>query len=189
MTDLSIAILLADGFEEVEALTPADFLRRANLPVTTVSTNGKKFVTGSHDIKIEADILLADVFESSFSAVIIPGGLPGSVNLGENKEVIKFLHHQREKSAYLAAICAAPYYVLGMHGFLEGHQYTCNPGFQAKAQELLGRPVTSGGVVIDKKIITSQAAGTSAEFTHAIIACLASNTLADQVMGQSLFQF
>ena len=118
--------LLVDGFEEIEALTPVDILRRGGMEVQTVGVNGKR-VTGAHNILVEADILLEDVIWEQMDMLILPGG-PGHFRISESAEAVRLIRLAAEKNCYLAAICASPS-ILGKLGLLKGKKATCFPGF------------------------------------------------------------
>lgn len=181
------AILLATGFEEVEALLPADFLRRAGIEVKLVSVENADMVCGSHEINVQADVKLESILKDSFDVVICPGGVPGAENLGNNEQVVDFLRTKQSEGAIIAAICAAPACVLAKNGFLQTRSYTCNPGFTDMAEKMVGHAAKAERVVIDGSLVTSQAAGTSAEFTHTLIKLLLGQEQADKVMATSCF--
>ena len=124
-------VFLAEGFEEVEALTPVDVLRRAGLPVKTVSITEDHEVTGAHGIPVRADVLLGDTDFNGAAWLILPGGLPGATNLYEFEPLRNLLETQaKSKRGRIAAICASPGVVLGQMGLLEGREATCYPGFE-----------------------------------------------------------
>ena len=196
-------LLLATGFEEVEALTPVDYLRRAGIEVcvaavdtataaTTAAAssqgNGKN-VTGSHDITVKADVLLSELSAknelspAAWDAVIAPGGMPGSANIAGNSLACEFLKNMADAEKLICAICAAPAVVLGPLGLLEGRGFTCYPGFEEKVSKAFWR---EGRVVVDKNIITSRAAGTAGEFSIAIIASLLSEDRAKELADSIL---
>lgn len=146
---MKICILLAPGFEEVEALAPLDLMRRANLDVITVSISDKA-ITGSHGITVIADKLCTEVSENDFDAVVFPGGMPGSLNLDSAPFTDKIIDAVTKKNGKLAAICAAPL-ILGRRGLLVGKKATCFPGFES---ELNGAIIESAAVVTDGNITT-----------------------------------
>ena len=126
-----VAVLLAEGFEEVEAVTPIDYLRRAGLDLVTVSTGKTKLVTGSHGIPLNADVLFSDPGDRDaafWDAVILPGGMPGASNLAASAAVGKFLKDLAAAGKIVAAICASPAVVLAPLGLLAGRRFTCFPG-------------------------------------------------------------
>ncbi len=158
-----ITVFLADGFEEIEALTPVDILRRAGCDVKCVSVNKTNSVVGAHDIVVNADMTLKEAENTASSAemVILPGGMPGADNLDKNKSVDAYIRSAAENGAYLAAICAAPM-ILGKRGFLKGKRATCYPGFE---KYLEGANVTGGRVESDGHVVTSCGMGAALEFS------------------------
>ena len=163
-----VYLFLANGFEEVEALTPVDVLRRAGVEVTTVGIGGTQ-VRGSHGITVQADVSETDVTPDDLTAVILPGGMPGTKNLDASDTVCRFLQAAVEKQAVIGAICAAPS-VLGHQGLLQGKRATCFPGFES---ELTGATVRPDVVVTDGRIITAKGAGAALPFALALAAALA----------------
>ncbi|MDC7219154.1 MAG: DJ-1/PfpI family protein [Spirochaetales bacterium] len=171
-----IALLLADGFEEVEAITPADFLRRAGVEVILCGVYGPS-VTGSHDITIEADLTL-DELPDDLDGVVIPGGMPGAANIAESEEALKLIKRIHNDSELVGAICAAPAVVLGSAGILEGREFTCYPGFE---KEVSGARFSEARVVRDSNLITSRGPGTAAEFSLALVEYLVSKEKAKEL--------
>lgn len=159
-----VYLMLADGFEEIEALTPLDILRRAQIEVKTVGVTGKT-VTGAHSIPVVADILLDDIALEDMSAVILPGGMPGTLNLKNEKAVENTVLYAAEKGLLIAAICAAPS-ILGNLGLLESKEAVCFPGFE---DELKGADISDKSVVLSGNIITAKGAGVAAEFGFEIL--------------------
>lgn len=159
------AIFLADGFEEIEALTVVDLLRRAGIEITTVSISDSKKVTGSHKIAVEADALLADTDLDSLDMLILPGGMPGTSNLAACKPLTDKILEFDKKDKMLCAICAAPT-VYGKLGILEGKKACCFPGLE---DGLLGADVQTTTVTKDGHFITSRGMGTAMDFGLAII--------------------
>lgn len=123
---MNTAIFLADGFEEIEGLTVVDMFRRAGIPIQTVSISDSLTVTGSHDIKVQADCLLADFDFNTVEMLILPGGMPGTTNLSKCEPLCDALMQFSRQGRYLAAICAAPS-ILGSLGILNGRVATCYP--------------------------------------------------------------
>ena len=154
-----IYVFLADGFEEVEALTPVDLLRRAGLTVKTVGISGE-YVTGTHDIVVKADTLSAELTDD-IELVILPGGMPGAENLWQSEMVQNTIKHCAENDIRMAAICAAPF-ILGKAGLLEGKRAVCFPGFE---DQLKSAEICEGiGVVTDGLITTAKSAGHAVAF-------------------------
>lgn len=166
-------LFLDNGFEEIEALTTVDLLRRANIQVTTVSITGKAMVLGAHNIAVEADGLMDDVDFSDAEMLILPGG---ASHLEKNNALCDLLKQHNEQGKMIAAICYAPS-VLGRLGILEGKQATCYPGFES----YLGESYVGGLVVESKNIITAKGPGLSADFAFCIIEKLAGSDVADKV--------
>ncbi len=124
-----VYIFLANGFEEIEGLTVIDMLRRADVDIASVSISDTLQVTGSHNIKVQADIGLGDVNYDDGCMFVLPGGLPGTTNLGECAVLTQLLKQAAKDGKYIAAICAAPS-VPGKLGLLKGRRATCYPGFE-----------------------------------------------------------
>ena len=154
-----VIVLLADGFEELEALSPVDILRRADIDVKTVGITGKD-VTGAHGITVRADLLPEEVECESIDAVIFPGGMPGSLNLDASPYADEFIGAVQKNGGRIAAICAAPL-VLGRRGLLNGRRATCFPGFE---NELVGAVATGESVVTDGNITTARDFRAAVEF-------------------------
>ena len=171
-----IYMFLAEGFEEIEALCPLDLLRRAGLSVTTVGV-GAKQITGAHGITVQADVLDTEYTDPSPEMVILPGGMPGTLNLAESEVVQNAIETAHEKGAYLAAICAAPS-ILGDMGLLVGKEAVCFPGFE---EHLTGATLSSCRVVRDGKIITAAGMGVALEFGLALVAALCGEEKADEL--------
>ncbi len=171
-----VAVLLADGFEEIEALTPVDVLRRAGINVKTVGLNGK-IVCGSHGIPVICDILPEEVELSRVSLVIFPGGMPGSENIDKHPFTDVIIKAAEENGARLSAICAAPL-VLGRRGLLNGKCATCYPGFET---ELPGAKITNSGVVTDGNITTAKGMGVALEFAKELVRVMISPEKAEEI--------
>ena len=171
-----IYMFLADGFEEIEALCPLDLLRRAGLEVCTVGIGGP-VIQGSHGIKVLADITDEAFDPKDITMVILPGGMPGSLNLDASPTVDKALAEATAQNAYLCAICAAPL-VLGRRGLLTGKRVTCYPGFE---NELVGASEVTHGVAVDGKIITAEGMGVALDFGLALVAALTGETEAARI--------
>ncbi|MBQ7324458.1 MAG: DJ-1/PfpI family protein [Clostridia bacterium] len=155
-----IYIFLADGFEEIEALTPVDVFRRANLPTTTVSIMESRTVMGSHNIPVIADKLFAEVDLSDADLLLLPGGMPGTKHLGECKPLCDAVISHASAGKPTAAICAAPS-VLGKLGLLSGKEAICYPGFE---DALVGAAISKKKVVRDGNIVTAAGMGVALDF-------------------------
>lgn len=158
-----VAVILASGFEEIEALTPVDVLRRANFDVEMIGLTDSQ-VRGSHGILVEADSLFTGDL-SGFDLIVLPGGMPGSVNLRDHDGLIEELQKAVNRGGLVAAICAAPI-VLERAGLLEGRRYTCYPGKEA---DIASGQHLQDKVVVDGPIITSRGAGTSMDFALELV--------------------
>ncbi len=159
-----IIVLLADGFEEIEALTPVDMLRRAGLEVKTVGINSK-IAVGSHNIPVVCDAVPADINLSDVSMAIFPGGMPGSLNLDANSYTDEVINSVILRGGHIAAICAAPL-IFGRRGLLEGKRATCFPGFE---NELRGATVTGEEFVTDGNITTGKGMEYSLPFAKELV--------------------
>ena len=166
-------LFLDNGFEEIEALTTVDLLRRAKVQVTTVSITGNPMVLGAHDIAVQADCLMDDVDFSDAETLILPGG---ASHLEQNETLCELLKKHNDENKMIAAICYAPS-VLGRLGILQGKQATCYPGFES----YLGASYVGGLVVESKNIITAKGPGLSSDFAFCLIEKLAGTDVADQV--------
>ena len=171
-----IAVLLADGFEEIEALTPVDMLRRAGLDVKTVAI-GSKIAVGSHGIAVICDLEPGEVNENEISMLILPGGMPGSLNLDASKDTDRFINAVIKNGGRLAAICAAPL-VLGRRGLLEGKEAICYPGFE---NELRGAKISKNSVVTDGNITTAKGMGVALAFAKELISLVCGKKKADEL--------
>ena len=159
-----ILVFLAEGFEEVEALATVDVLRRAGLDVKTVGVTGAT-VSGSHSIPVVCDAVIDDVtLDESIEAVVLPGGMPGTLNLEKDEKVNSFIDYAYTNGKYVCAICAAPS-ILGKKGLLEGKEAICFPGFE---EYLYGATVSDKSVCVDGKIITAKACGVALKFGKVI---------------------
>lgn len=159
-----IYVFLAEGFEEVEALATVDVLRRAGLEVKTVGVSGS-VVSGSHSIPVVCDTVIGDVEpDGSIDAVVLPGGMPGTINLEKDEKVNRFIDFAYDNGKYVCAICAAPS-ILGKKGLLEGREAICFPGFE---EYLLGAKLSDKSVCVDGKIITAKACGVALKFGKVI---------------------
>ena len=166
-----VLVILGEGFEEVEAITPVDYMRRAGISVTTASLGDKLDVNGAHGIQIRADAGLESALKEDWDAVVVPGGLPGTDNIAASKEAGMFIQKMGMTGKLVAAICAAPARVLYPLGLLEGKKYTCFPGEEGKVLSSKAE-WKQERVVVDGNLITSRAAGTAGEFACAIIKSL-----------------
>lgn len=163
-----VYLFLAYGFEEVEALTAADLLRRAGAEVITVSISSSNAVTGAHSIPVVADIKLDESAFDDADAIVLPGGLPGVDNLKACRKLTDIINKNNEQGKYICAICAAPM-ILGGMGLLQGKKATCYPGCEGA---LTGAVTSEDRVCVDGNIITSRGVGTAIDFASEIIKVL-----------------
>jgi protein deglycase len=184
-----VLIPLAEGFEEIEAVTVIDLLRRAGIEVciakvtpadgsgagagseAEAASDGANLVTGSHGIAVQADARLAELDDAGFDMIVLPGGMPGAAHLKADSRVISMLRGASARGAYVAAICAAPS-VLAHAGLLDGRAATSFPGF-LDAQSAPGVQLSTAPVVIDGRIVTSRGPGTAIDFALTLIELLA----------------
>jgi len=175
-------VILADGFEEIEAVTQIDVLRRAGVDVTVAGLAGDR-ARGAHEIEIATDILLEEL-EFEPDMVVLPGGMPGSKNLGENRGVVKLLKTQDGAGRKIAAICAAPAFAPVEAGVLDGKRATCYPSFERHFG-----PTTvavEDRVVVDRNVTTSRGPGTALEFALELAEQLAGKAKADELRAGML---
>lgn len=159
-----IYVFFAEGFEEIEALAPVDVLRRAGLTVVTVGVSAKT-VTGSHGIPVVCDVCIKDISPNNdLSAVLLPGGMPGTLGLEQSAEVQAFIDYAHTNGKLIAAICAAPS-ILGHKGLLEGKDAIAFPSFE---KDLIGARVVNQAVVRDGNIITAKGMGVATAFGLAV---------------------
>ena len=178
-----VFVHLATGFEEVEALTVIDLLRRADVQVKSVSITGDKRVMGTHNIPVEADILYEEANYGECEMIVLPGGLPGADYLGEHEGLVGHIREFAENDKYLAAICAAPQ-VFGAQGVVEGKKATIYPGMESC---LTGALPQDEIVVADGKIITSMGPATAMPFALKLIEVLKGREVSDAVASGLLW--
>jgi len=177
-----LTIHLAEGFEEVEAITIIDVLRRAGLNIVIVSLTHAHLVTGAHQIKIMADLLFEEVDYKMGSMIILPGGMPGAKNLDEHLGLRSQILDYHNKGKYLAAICAAPL-VFGNLGILKGRRAVCYPGFEAY---LKGAAIGNEPFIKDDTIITGRGIGAALEFSLEIVRVLSGEEKATKLRKEML---
>lgn len=178
-----IAVFIADGTEEIEALTVVDLARRAGIAVDTMSVSDSMTVTGSHGIKIILDAAIGQVKWDSVDMLVLPGGKVGVDNLRACTELTDRVKEFMRDGKPIAAVCAAPS-ILGGLGILNGKKATCYPGFEDK---LTGAEYVKEPVVKDGNIITSRGLGTTIQFAAAIIEYLTGKDTADEVLRQIIY--
>lgn len=172
-----VCILLGTGFEEAEALVPADMLRRANIDVCMAGVGGKE-ITGAHNITVKADCILEEVNVDELELVFLPGGLGGVDAIKNSPDAMNLIRTAHDRGIKLAAICAAPT-ILHDLGYLDGRQAVCYPSMQ----DLLSRalPYDGSNVAVDGDIITGQAAGSAFAFAFKLIEVLRGREKAEKV--------
>jgi 4-methyl-5(b-hydroxyethyl)-thiazole monophosphate biosynthesis len=175
----SVLIPLADGFEELEAVTLIDLLRRADIRVTTASLGSQRTLTASRQVTLVADTLLDEVLNDDFDMLLMPGGQPGTDNLLADPRIQRLINRLQQQDKYLAAICAAPM-VLAVAGVLDGKRATSYPGaLDATHYPLI--KLTDEAVVVDGRVLTSRGPGTAMDFALTLIELLDNKTTRDQV--------
>lgn len=176
-----VLVPLAEGFEEIEAVTVVDLLRRAGIDVRTASL-GDARVTGSHGIPVEADISVDAVDVADYDMIVLPGGMPGAAHLGQDPRIITLLRRFADTGRYTAAICAAPG-VLAAAGLLDNRRATSFPGFLAP-DSAPGIRLSDAPVVVDGKVVTSRGPGTATEFSLELIELLCGRQAAEAVASR-----
>lgn len=178
-----IGIFMADGCEEIEGLTVVDIVRRAGIHITTISISGKKEVAGAHGITFLADAKKDEVDFSTLDGIVLPGGMPGTTNLGADETVDKVIREFAAGGKLVAAICAAPS-VLGQAGILNGKHATSYPGFEPK---LTGAVTSEDPVVQDGNVITSRGMGTAIAFALEIVSYFTDKKTADKLAESIIY--
>lgn len=172
-----LGIFMADGCEEIEGLTVVDVVRRAKMEIVMISVTGKKEVTGSHGITFCVDALAEETDFSELDGIVLPGGMPGTLNLGKHETVGEVIRSFAAGGKLVCAICAAPS-VLGAAGLLQGKDAVCYPGFEEK---LTGANVKELPVAIDGNIITSRGMGTAILFALEIVRYFTDDKKAEEI--------
>lgn len=176
-----VYVLLGDGFEETEAITPVDLMRRAGIEVLTVGIGGNT-VCGGHGIRICADITLEEMDLTDLEMIVLPGGLGGVASIHASERAMDAIRFAWDNGKYVAAICAAPT-ILGQLGITDGHEVTCYPGCES---QLGNADIVALASVQDGKLITGTSAGCAVSFGLQLISALkgpdAANAVADQIV-------
>lgn len=172
-----VCVFLADGFEEIEGLTVVDILRRAGVTVTTASIMGRDWIDGAHGIRVLADTVIEEVDLDSQDMLVLPGGMPGTIHLGEHRGVCDSVRKFAKEDKWVCAICAAPT-VLGKLGLLDNREATCYPSMQ---EELICGQYSTKSVAIDGKIITSRGMGTAIDFSLKMVEVLTDSKKAEEL--------
>ena len=173
---MKVAVYFATGYEEIEALSVVDVLRRAQVDVTMVGVTGKTVVSG-RGISLNMDQLIEEVNHDEIDMIILPGGVPGVDNLKANEKLVNLLKQFKEEGKWLGAICAAPS-ILGELSLLKGEKATCYPGYEDK---LLGAHFTGERTVVSGKTITGKGAGASLEFALTILEIIKGKEVAEKI--------
>lgn len=178
-----VAVLLANGFEEIEALTVVDVIRRAGEICHMVSIE-EEIVVGTHNIEVKADKIISDDIKS-YDMIVLPGGMPGSTNLRDNLKVIELIKYFNEKNKYIGAICAAPI-ILEKANIIDGKNITSYPGVQDDLKSC--NYVSEHRVVVDGNIITSRGPATALEFSYRLLDKLGSDK-SDKLRESMMYNF
>lgn len=177
-----VCVFFAEGYEEIEALTVVDLLRRAGIDTATVSITGQRMVTGSHRIPVMMDQLFEEMDFEKTDMLVLPGGMPGTKNLEARAELMTLLERFYQNGRYVAAICAAPS-ILGHRGMLEGRNACSFPEFET---HLTGAQVSKNSVEVSEHVITSRGMGCAIDFGLALVRVLkgqeAADALADKIV-------
>ncbi|MBQ6143419.1 MAG: DJ-1/PfpI family protein [Clostridia bacterium] len=179
-----IYIFLADGFEEVEATTPRDILKRAGISIQTVGLNQSDTVSSASGLKIIPDVQIEHINFNDIEGIILPGGMPGTKNLEQNKKVLEIIKYCIENKLLIGAICAAPS-ILGKMGVLKNKAACCYPGFE---KYLIGAKISENSVSTDKNIITSKGPGTAFEFGFAVLKYLKGRENAESIKSSMIYR-
>lgn len=179
-----VCVLLADGFEEVEALTAVDLLRRARVYVDTVSITDDYKVHGAHGINVQTEDLFEEVNFDEFDMIVLPGGMPGTTNLKNHQGVRQIVTAFVQAGKPVGAICAAPT-ILADLGILNGKRATCYPACEP---DMEGAILTGAPVAVDGNIITSRGVGTAIDFALELITVLVGQEMADKIASEIVYK-
>ncbi len=179
-----LAIFLADGFEEIEALAVVDICRRGGLTIDMISIMGKTEVTGSHGIMVKADGLFEDAVIGDYDMLILPGGMPGTLKLEAHEALMQQVDEFYAAGKKIGAICAAPS-IFGHKGILKGRRACSYPTFE---NQLEGAAVTPGPVEISDNVITSRGMGTAIDFGLAILGVFCGQEMAQRIAKAIIYQ-
>ncbi len=179
-----IAIFLADGHEEIEALTVVDICRRCGLEIDMVSITEDNWVKSSHNVTVKTDLVFSQADFSEYEMLVLPGGMPGTKNLEAHEGLMAQVDAFYKNGKYIAAICAAPS-IFGHKGILKGRKACCYPGME---NHLEGADVTGGPVEISDHVITSRGMGTAIDFALAIAGVFCGREKADEMAGAIVYR-
>ena len=174
---MKVFIFLADGFEELEAIAPIDIFRRADIDVTIISVTNEKLVRGAHNISVLADKIFSEADFSVNDLLYLPGGMPGTKNLGAHEGLKNLILKQAGENRKIAAICAAPS-ILGKLGLLKGKEAICYPGFE---EQLAGAILSKEKIVESGFISTAMGAGVAVQFAIKLVEVLKGKAVAEKV--------
>lgn len=177
----TVGVIFAPGFEEIEAITIVDVLRRAGLTVLTIGLDAE-MVKGAHDIEVKMDKTIAQLSAAELDAVVLPGGMPGATNLAKHERVLKLVKRLHDQGNYVGAICAAPI-ALQAAGLLAARNVTCYPGFES---QLAGSTCTGSRVSVDGTIVTGIGPGAAIEFSLRLVELLIDSKKAAQLRQQMI---
>lgn len=178
-----VYVYLGEGFEEIEALTCVDLLRRAKIEVSTVSV-GERIVTGAHGIKVTADMLITEASMDKCQMIVLPGGMPGTLNLQNSPTLSSYIDDFYKEGKYIAAICAAPM-ILGAKGYLDGKPATIYPGME----DHLGAAIAkTESVVQSDNIITGRGPGCAMDFALKIIEVLKGSEISKAIADELVYK-
>ena len=179
-----VYVFLAPGFEEIEAGTPVDILRRAGISVSMVSIDDSEYVTGARGIAFKADAKFSEIDKNAADILVLPGGMPGTTNLYNSEPLMELVKEYNEAGKRIAAICAAPT-IFGKLGILQGKKATCYPGME---DDLLGADVSYESVVTDGNITTSRGMGTAIDFALELLTLLANSDEAKSMAEKVVYK-
>lgn len=181
---MKVYVMLADGFEEIEALTVVDVLRRGDVETNMISIKSDKIVLSAHNIPVVADKNIEDFEINSEDMIVLPGGSKGVQKLSESKALQNLLLKHQENNGLLAAICAGPT-IPGKMGFYNGIKATCYPGCE---DDLKGAIISNDSVVVDKNFITSRGPATSLDFAYTLLSLIKGENASEKIQKGMLYK-
>lgn len=187
-----VYVFLADGFEEIEALTPVDYFRRAGSNVTTFSIKNQN-VTGSHSITVIADKIFSENIPLP-DCIVLPGGMPGAKNLSDDEHLISFIKKCYSQNKIVGALCAAPVVILAKTGLLSNHSFTCYPGMQNELHTYCNDAtlfeknvyISNAPFVTDGNLVTGRGPGCAEQFSMELIRLVMGREIAEKIRTQSV---
>lgn len=196
---MRVYVLLAEGFEEIEALTPVDYLRRVGVEVLTLSCGQSLSVCGAHKISVVADMMVDEALncDASVDGVVVPGGMPGAANIGQCVAAGKLICSMMREGKVVAALCAAPVVALARLGVLKGRKFTCYPSMELQIEKwggegwqeaVAGSLYTGNRVEVDGNLFTAAGPGTAEEFSLILAREFAGEQAAAQLAASALFR-